>query len=210
MHMPENPYEIRLEKGGTPSAPKISQPTPEHLAEAFGYLYSSDAPERHPAPADVTVEDLTTDAPGKGSRRAARHVAMQFIYSWDVVRPTLHELPEFTRAFFEALEHPRETYAFAEELALGTVGKQEEVDNIIATLADNWQFKRIAKVDLAILRLATYEISFRPDIPPVVTINEAIEMSKVFSSAEARRFINGVLDKFLAEVKRPPREALTK
>jgi N utilization substance protein B len=82
-----------------------------------------------------------------------------------------------------------------------------EVDGIIREYAKNWDFKRIARVDLAILRLAIYEMLHRRDIPPVVSINEAIDLSKLFSIPDAKRFINGILDQFKAKIDRPLRDA---
>ena len=71
----------------------------------------------------------------------------------------------------------------------------DAVDAKIIQQAQNWTFERIAKVDLAILRLALYELLYRTDIPPIVSINEAIELGKIFSNPDSKRFINGLLDK---------------
>ena len=65
----------------------------------------------------------------------------------------------------------------------------------IKALAHNWEFDRIARIDLAILRLAIFEMLHRKDIPPVVSINEAIDLSKQYSTADSKRFINGILDR---------------
>ena len=73
--------------------------------------------------------------------------------------------------------------------------------------ANNWKFERIAKVDLSILRLAIYELLYRNDIPPIVSINEAIDLSKVFSNPDSKRFINGILDKMKDRINRPLRKA---
>lgn len=102
----------------------------------------------------------------------------------------------------------REYYGFAEELIVGTIEKREEIDAVIAQYARNWDIRRIAKIDLSILRLALYEMMHRNDIPPVVTINEAIELSKLFSIEDAKRFINGILDQFKLTLHRPFREAI--
>jgi len=75
------------------------------------------------------------------------------------------------------------------------------------SLAHNWDFDRIAKIDLAILRLAMFEMIFRKDIPPVVSINEAIDLSKQFSNADAKRFINGILDRLKDQLGRDARRA---
>lgn len=101
----------------------------------------------------------------------------------------------------------RTWFSFGEELTIGTVGCIEEIDAVIRERAKNWDFNRIAKVDLSILRLALYELLHRPDIPPVVTINEAIELSKQFSGPDSRRFINGILDQVSLTLDRPLREA---
>jgi len=74
-------------------------------------------------------------------------------------------------------------------------------------LAQNWEFDRIAKIDLAILRIAMFEMLHRKDIPPVVSINEAIDISKQFSNADSKRFINGILDRLKDQLGRDSRKA---
>jgi len=106
----------------------------------------------------------------------------------------------------EQLDAP-DYYAFAEELVDAAVRHLDDIDAAIRELARNWSLHRIAKVDLAILRLAIAEMFYRPDIPPVVSINEAIELSKIFSAEESRRFINGILDRVCATLSRPARES---
>ena len=117
---------------------------------------------------------------------------MQFIYSLDLNPP--EKVEDACRLFFESQGEARDYYSFSEELIFGYLDRREEVDAAIQERASNWSFDRIAKVDLAILRLAIYELLFREDIPPVVTINEAIDLSKEFSSDDSRRFVNGILD----------------
>lgn len=138
-------------------------------------------------------------------RRDNRVTAMQFLYSWSINRSEdlAHDLHEF----FSSKEQPRDTYAFAEQLIHGAIEKMPEVDAKIRSLAENWDFERIAKIDLAILRLAIFEMLFRKDIPPVVSINEAIDLSKSFSNADAKRFINGILDRLKDQLDRPARTA---
>lgn len=138
-------------------------------------------------------------------RRDSRIAAVQFLYTWEVNPP--QDVHEGVRMFFEGKERERDYYSFAEELIFGAIEHCQEVDDKIRSLAKNWDFKRIAKVDLSILRLAVYEILFRKDIPPIVSINEAIDLSKMFSSAEAKRFINGILDKLKDQLDRPLRRA---
>lgn len=142
------------------------------------------------------------------SRRENRIAAMQYLYQWSINKTD--DLPGSLHMFFKELEeqgHPRDYYAFAEELIHGTLHHLEEIDNEIRKYLQNWDFSRIARIDLAILRLAIYEMLKRPDIPPIVSINEAIDMSKEYSIPDAKRFINGILDQFKLTLSRPLRSA---
>jgi N utilization substance protein B len=146
-----------------------------------------------------------TPAAKSSRRRDCRATAMQFLYMWDA-NPDA-DLPGALMQFFGAQEHPREYYAFAEELIQGAIANQAKIDELIKASAHNWAFNRIARVDLAILRLGIYELLHRRDIPPVVTINEAIELGKAFSNPDSRRFLNGILDKVKDSLDRPARTA---
>lgn len=138
-------------------------------------------------------------------RRDGRVAALQFLYAWSINSP--RNLAEDLTVFFEGCEQPREHYAYAEELVHGVIEHQAEIDAQIKGLAQNWEFERIAKIDLAILRLAMFEMIHRKDIPPVVSINEAIDLSKQFSNADAKRFINGILDRLKGQLGRDARRA---
>jgi len=140
-------------------------------------------------------------------RRDGRIAAMQYLYAWSLNRPA--NLLEDLRIFFTSLEQPREHYAFGEELIHGAIEHGTEIDARIRGLAQNWEFDRIAKIDLAILRIAIFEMMFRRDIPPIVSINEAIDLSKEFSNADAKRFINGILDRLKDQLGRDSRKAGT-
>lgn len=138
-------------------------------------------------------------------RRAGRVAAFQYLYAWSLNAP--RDLAEDLRVFFEEQEKPREYYAFGEELIHGTLEHVAEIDARIRSLAENWEFDRIARIDLAILRIAMFEMMFRKDIPPVVSINEAIDLSKEFSSLDSKRFINGMLDRLKDQLGRDARKA---
>lgn len=138
-------------------------------------------------------------------RRENRIAVMQFLYMRDVNKGLSTQ--DALDSFFSTKENPREFYAFAEELIAGVESRIDEVDAVIEKSATNWSKDRIARVDLAILRLAIFELLFREDIPPVVSINEAIDLAKEFSSTEARKFVNGVLDNVKGTLKRPLRTA---
>ncbi|HHY91726.1 MAG TPA: transcription antitermination factor NusB [Firmicutes bacterium] len=83
--------------------------------------------------------------------------------------------------------------AFARELTEGVLGELAELDQVLGRFSTDWSVERMAILDKVILRLACYELLFRPDIPVAVSINEAVELAKRFSTPEAARFINGVL-----------------
>ena len=111
---------------------------------------------------------------------------------------------EFTgeRSDFKAIEdldsskkENAEVRNFSEELVRGTLMHLDEIDQKIRQVAAHWKMERMASVDRNIMRFAVYEILYRNDIPPAVTINEALEIAKKYSSSEAASFINGLLDK---------------
>jgi len=130
-----------------------------------------------------------------GSRRLARTLAFQAIYSWDVSRQPLESFYDFSWISSEDLQNlDEETSLFARLLIGGTVENLGEVDVLISENLKNWEIGRINKVDLAILRLSTYSLKHLKDIPPRVTIDEAVDLSKKFASEDSYRFVNGVLD----------------
>ncbi len=96
---------------------------------------------------------------------------------------------------------------FADPLIRGTLQHRAEVDQHILKHCRNWELSRIAAVDRNILRLAVYEMYHRDDIPPVVSINEAVEIAKRFSTQDSGKFVNGILDSVKAELMRPARIA---
>jgi N utilization substance protein B len=138
-------------------------------------------------------------------RHDGRVAAVQYLYAWSINPPD--NAVDDLRIFFEGLEQPREHFAFGEELIAGVIKNQAEIDAQIRAMAQNWDFERIAKIDLAILRVAMFEMLHRNDIPPVVSINEAIDISKQFSNADSKRFINGILDRLKDKLGRDARKA---
>lgn len=138
-------------------------------------------------------------------RRDGRVAAVQFLYAWSINSPK--NLADDLHVFFENCEQPREHYSFGEEVIHGVIEHIAAIDSQIKALAHNWDFDRIAKIDLAILRVAMFEMIYRKDIPPVVSINEAIDLSKQFSNVDAKRFINGILDRLKSQLGRDARKA---
>ncbi len=142
-----------------------------------------------------------------GTRRESRELALQFLYQQDAASRYPQEIEEALRGFWKMQEHPAGARPFAEDLARGVVQNLAAVDEKIKGIAQNWDFHRIAVVDRNILRLAIYELLFRKDIPPVVSINEAIELAKKFSTEDSGRFVNGILDRIKLQLDRPLRTA---
>lgn len=147
--------------------------------------------------------EKTVKFPGK--RRLGRELAVQCLYQVDV---TGDASPEAVAAFWETqTDVPAATQRFAEELIQGVLEHRRELDEKISRYAEHWDLDRIAIVDRNILRLAIYEMMFRNDIPPVVSINEAIEIAKKFSTRESGAFVNGILDRIKFDLPRPARTA---
>jgi N utilization substance protein B len=140
-----------------------------------------------------------------GSRRQARELAVQFLYQHDLSSAELREaLPLFWQTQSDI---PNSVSVFAEDLIRGTVQHRDAIDEKIQKYAEHWELSRIAAVDRNIMRLAIYEMLFRDDIPPVVSINEAVDIAKKFSTADSGAFVNGILDRFKADLTRPSRTA---
>lgn len=145
-----------------------------------------------------------------GKRREGREAAVQFLYQLDANQDQPDALAPH---FWELRSTPGKragsarTRAFTEELVAGVMGHREEIDGRIKKYAANYELHRIAAVDRSILRLAIYEMLYCYDVPPVVSINEAIEIAKRFGSEESGRFVNGILDRVRNELSRSPREA---
>jgi N utilization substance protein B len=162
-----------------------------------------------------------------GKRREARERAVQFLFQHDLNAPenldvALNQFWETQRAAAIAEEKGGATWGqpielpppttdeaairlFADPLIKGAVEHRDEADEVIKKHAKNWDLHRIAAVDRNILRLAIFEMLHRDDIPPVVSINEAVDIAKKFSTQDSGKFVNGILDKVKGELMRPAR-----
>jgi len=163
-----------------------------------------------------------------GKRREARERAVQFLFQHDINPPedlegALDQFWDSQRSaaiaedkgmatWGQPIELPPPTEdeaalrSFAEPLIRGALEHRGEADEIIKKHAQNWDLHRMAAVDRNILRLAIYEMLYREDIPPVVSINEAVDIAKKFSTQDSGRFVNGILDKVKGDLLRPARE----
>lgn len=127
-------------------------------------------------------------------RKVARESTMKLLYQMDVNRDFSHS--EIDR-FLDLGEYSNDEQEYIKEVSEFVIGNIEDIDNKIVEYAQGWKINRFAKVDLAILRIAVYEILNREDIPKEVSINEALEISKKYSTAESGKFINGILGSFV-------------
>ena len=126
-----------------------------------------------------------------GTRRKSREIAIQILYQFEMNRT---DLDEGLKLFWTEHPNSKEVSGFAEYLVRGVDDNKDEIDSVIVNAASNWSLKRISPVDRSILREAIFEFIFCKDIPYKVTLNEAIEMGKKFSSEKSGSFINGILD----------------
>jgi transcription antitermination protein NusB len=139
-----------------------------------------------------------------GKRRKAREAAIQYHFWRD-----LHEAPERIDDFWAMCPTKPNVREFAQPLIEGMVAHLSEIDERIRRYCENYNLDRISAVDRNVLRLAIYEMLHRDDIPPVVSINEAIELAKTFGGAESGKFVNGILDRIRKDLSRPAREAVS-
>jgi len=162
-----------------------------------------------------------------GKRREARERAVQFLFQHDLNPPAdllaaLEHFWESQRAAAIAEDKGAATWGqpaelppptpeevaireFADPLIRGTLEHRDEADTVIKKHAKNWDLHRMAAVDRNVLRLAIYEMLHRDDIPPVVSINEAVDIAKKFSTRESGAFVNGILDRLRGDLPRPAR-----
>ena len=139
-----------------------------------------------------------------GGRHEARQWAVQFLFQRDFNEGDIESaLAEFWRD----KDSGDKARGFAEELIRGVEGRKDELDKLIRKYAEHWDVKRMGAVDRNVMRVALYEMTQRPDIPPVVSINEAVEIAKDLSGVESGKFVNGILDRACKEQDRPARAA---
>ena len=140
-----------------------------------------------------------------GNRRRARELALQTLFGLDFGQRTVDEAVADMReragdaqdddAPRPALRAGHDAQNFAEMLVRGVMERREEIDALLSRCSTNWKVPRMAVVDRNILRMATFELRHVPDIPPKVTMNEAIEIAKRYGTEDSGAFINGILDR---------------
>ena len=137
-------------------------------------------------------------------RRQAREWTVQFLFQTEFNPGDLD--PALTEFWNDEEKKPVDRdRTYVNEVVRGVLEKQREIDRTITKYTDNWDVDRLGVLDRIVLRVAVYEMLFRGDIPPVVSINEAVEIAKAYSGKESGRFVNGVLDRIQKQLNRPSR-----
>jgi N utilization substance protein B len=131
-------------------------------------------------------------------RRIVREKVVQALYAHEIAGDPVDHIVKHVLA---GLESNKTAHEFARSLVNETIRNTEEIDRVIRSKVANWDFSRIAVLDRLILRMAICELLFFKEIPPKVTMNEAIELAKLFSTERSGQFVNGVLDAVLNEMK---------
>ena len=143
-----------------------------------------------------------------GKRREGREAAVQLLFHWDMnVRQPLEEAD--LNGFWQLRTANQATREFATRVAAGVIAEQVAIDEKISRYTANYELKRISAVDRNILRVAIYEMLFCNDVPPIVAINEAIDIANKFGTEESGKFVNGVLDRVKLDLNRPLRTAMS-
>jgi transcription antitermination protein NusB len=132
----------------------------------------------------------------KDPRHRAREAVLQILYQWEVGRTSIDKATEtyFDLQWNEAQPPSDRLREFSSSLASDTVRRLDEIDALIVDSAEHWRPERMAVIDRLILRMAVSEFLRDPDTPRAVVINEALELARTFSTEDAVKFINGMLD----------------
>ncbi|MBN1870708.1 MAG: transcription antitermination factor NusB [Candidatus Omnitrophica bacterium] len=126
-------------------------------------------------------------------RTQSRECALKILYQAELTRRKIGVAAEIFWNEFETIDEP--VHNFSERLTSGIETNIEAIDHKISEHATNWQLKRMAVIDRNILRIGVFELLYTTDIPPKVTINEAVELAKKYGDLESSKFVNGILDK---------------
>ncbi|MCM8823784.1 MAG: transcription antitermination factor NusB [Candidatus Omnitrophica bacterium] len=136
------------------------------------------------------------------SRSKAREIALCILYELEIFRYKLN-FTDLINTYFENYPKKEPAKNFSLQLVEGVINNLFPIDEVIKKYVKNWEIERIAIIDRNILRIASFELLFLADIPPKVSINEAVELAKKFGDIDSPRFVNGILDKiYKAESKK--------
>ena len=136
---------------------------------------------------------MEAEAPhfSRKARHKARAIALQVLYQKEIIEEPLENIWAF---FCKHYQYPKESLDYAWKLVQGVVENQPQIDLLLGQYAPHWQIERMPFIERNILRLATYEMLYISDVPPKVSINEAIELAKIYGSKTSSTFVNAILD----------------
>ncbi len=143
-----------------------------------------------------------------GHRRKSREIALQMLYQLEVTGQPPHEVIALYYQIasgeddYKSVDLAESIRPFAEQLVNGVYQHRDELDAMIVAASENWRLERMSIIDRNVLRIALFEMLYLHEIPPKVSINEAIELGKTFGSPDSGAFINGILDHLLREANR--------
>jgi transcription antitermination protein NusB len=135
-------------------------------------------------------------------RRLVRERVLQALYAYELSHEPIQFIIE---NIVSDLEEQPESFAFAKQLILKVIECSKELDDLIRQRIEHWEFHRLAIIDRIVLRISICELLYFDEIPPKVTINEAIEIARDFSTEKSDKFVNGVLDSILDDLKKDGR-----
>jgi N utilization substance protein B len=140
-----------------------------------------------------------------GARHSGREAALQMLFQ---IEASGVDPEKAIALFWRNFEADPEGRSYADEAVLGIFEKLTEVDANITAASSNWRIERMTRVDRNLLRLGTWELMFRPDVPRAVVLDEAVELAKAYGTDESSAFVNGVLNQIGEKVRRdePRRE----
>ncbi|MCI0707860.1 MAG: transcription antitermination factor NusB [Ignavibacteriae bacterium] len=130
-------------------------------------------------------------------RRLVREKVLQALYAYELSGEPVDFVVEHILA---SLEKERETFEFAAKFVKAVIEHSDEIDGIIRGHVEHWEFSRLAIIDKLILRMGICELLYYDDIPPKVSINESIEIARLYSTEKSDKFVNGVLDAILSDL----------
>lgn len=133
-----------------------------------------------------------------GKRRQSREIAMQQLYQIDLKADK--DWDKVSLGLSSTIDISDDVIEYSERVVQAVLAKLDEIDKIIVSYATNWDIARIAIVDRNILRMSICELLYMKDIPPIVSINEAVDIAKKYGSEDSGKFVNGILDKIRLEL----------
>ena len=153
-------------------------------------------------PASASNLDNFMEKKKVNGRRQTREWIIQFLFQLDF---NPEPIDSALKDFWNEKDPIEREKTYAEEIIKGVVQRKDELDDRLSQYAKRWDSDRMGAVDRTVMRVALFEMLYREDVPPVVSINEAVHFAKDFSSFQSGRFVNGVLDRIRKDIDRPAR-----